>query len=257
MRSRLASAARLAEPVFGMADSRAPRSRLLPAVGAVVGVVITAYLGNWQLQRAAYKHGLQQRLDLAQQRAPVRLPPEAVAADTLVYQRVEARGEFRPDLTILLDNRVHRGAVGYEVVTPLRLTPGDVHVLVNRGWVKAPRTRQELPRVSTPVGAVRVEGIALPPSKRYLELSAHTVSGNLWQNLDFERYTAAYRIALQPVLLQQRNDAGDGLARTWRQDTGVDKHRAYALQWFVMSVVIAILYLVLHVRGKKAARSAA
>jgi surfeit locus 1 family protein len=235
----------------------APNSRLLLALGAASGVIVTAWLGNWQLDRAAEKLALQQRMDLAQHQPALHLPSEPVAADTLLYRRVEARGEFRPELTILLDNRVHEGVVGYEVITPLRLARGDLHVLVNRGWVKAPRTRQELPALVTPAGEVRVEGIALPPSKRYLELSSQTVSGAVWQNLDLERFAAAHQTALQPIVVQQRNDAGDGLLRAWRRpDTGVSTHRAYALQWYVMSALIALAYVVLHVRGRDAPRSA-
>jgi surfeit locus 1 family protein len=230
-------------------------ARLLPALAAAVGVGVTAWLGSWQLERAAEKLALQRRMELAQQRPPVHLPAEPVPAETLAYQRVEAHGEFRSERTILLDNRVREGRVGYEVITPLRLAPGDLHVLVNRGWVKAPRTRQELPLVLTPPGRVRVEGIALPPSKRYLELSSRTVSGAVWQNLDLERFAAAYNIALQPIVLQQRNDAGDGLLRAWpRRDAGVDTHRAYALQWFAMSALIALAYAVLVVRGWNAPR---
>lgn len=236
----------------------APNSRLLLALAAAGGVIVTAWLGNWQLDRAAEKLALQQRMDLAQHQPALHLPSEPVAADTLLYLRVEARGEFRRELTILLDNRVHEGVVGYEVITPLRLAQSDLHVLVNRGWVKAPRTRQELPAVITPAGQVRVEGIALPPSKRYLELSSRTVSGAVWQNLDLKRFAAAYNTALQPIVLQQRNDAGDGLLRTWRRpDAGVDTHRAYALQWFAMSVLIALAYVGLHVRGRNATRGAA
>ncbi|HEU5282957.1 MAG TPA: SURF1 family protein, partial [Burkholderiales bacterium] len=111
----------------------APNSRPLVALAAAGGVIVTAWLGNWQLDRAAEKLALQQRMDLAQHQPALHLPSEPVAADTLLYQRVEARGEFRPELTILLDNRVHEGVVGYEVITPLRLAHSDLHVLVNRG----------------------------------------------------------------------------------------------------------------------------
>ena len=93
--------------------------------------------------------------------------------------------------------------------------------------------------------------MALPPPTRYIELSSNTVTGKVWQNLQFQRYRDTYGIDLQPLLLQQHNDLGDGLVRDWpRPDTGVNTHRAYALQWFVMSAVIAILYLILNVRRK-------
>jgi surfeit locus 1 family protein len=218
----------------------------------VAGVLATAYLGNWQLHRAAYKRELQQRVEVAARRAPVQVPATLASTEELAFYRVEAHGEFRPDLTILLDNKVHDGVVGYDVLTPLKLANSELHVLVDRGWVPAPATRREMPTVRTPSGDVQVEGFALPPSTRFLELSSQVVAGRVWQNLHLDRYQQQYNVALQPVVLQQRNDLGDGLVRDWRPlDAGVDKHRAYALQWFTMSVVIAILYVVLNVRRKK------
>jgi surfeit locus 1 family protein len=229
------------------------KPKLFSTLIAVVGVVTTAYLGDWQMRRAAYKLDLQQRMQFASAQAAVHLPTTPMKSDDAVYYRVEADGEFRPELTIFLDNKVHDAVVGYEVVTPLRLANSRMHVLVNRGWVKAPLLRSELPAITTPAGAVRVEGIALPPPTRYVELSSNTIAGQVWQNLQFERYREQFGIALQPVLVQQHNDLGDGLDRSWKRvDTGVDRHRAYALQWFVMSAVILFVYLLLNVRRTKA-----
>lgn len=227
------------------------KGKLVPTVAAVVGVLVTAFLGNWQLDRAAYKLQLQQRMDLAGAQPPLHLPATPVHTEEVAFYRVEAQGEFRPELSVLLDNKVRAGVIGYEVITPLRLGDGGLYVLVDRGWVKAPARRNELPAVTTPKGMLRVEGIALPPPRRFFELSDQTVSGRVWQNLPFERYRQIYQVELQPVLLQQHNDLGDGLVRAWsRPDTGVDVHRAYALQWFAMSAAIALIYILLSVRRK-------
>ena len=228
-------------------------ARFAPTLAAVGGVLLTAYLGSWQLDRAAYKQSLQAQAELADRQPPVHMPAEPVTAGTLDYRRVEAEGTFRPEATIFLDNRVHQGQVGYEVLTPLQVG-ATTYVLVKRGWVKAAAARDALPAVETPGGQVRVEGLALPPSHRYVELSPQTVSGNVWQNLSLERYAQQYGLTLQPVVIQQSNDLPDGLVRAWRRpDTGVDTHRAYALQWLAMSLSIAILYLVLHVRRRSKA----
>jgi len=225
---------------------------VIPTLAAVSGVILTAYLGNWQLERAAYKTEMQARIERAERAPAVHIPPQPTDAETFSYRRAEGTGRFVPEATILLDNRVRDGVVGYEVITPLRLKDSTLHVLVNRGWVKALESRAQLPSVPTPPGEVTVEGMALPPTTRYVELSDQTVSGSVWQNLKFEQYGERFGLALQPLILQQRNDLPDGLIRSWkRPDAGVDKHRAYALQWFVMSAVIAIIYLVLHVRRKK------
>ena len=241
-----------------MPERGVTRSRVLFALAALTGVTLTVALGEWQLRRAAGKVEIQQRLDQALRGPPVSLPADLIAAATLDYEHVEASGEFRAELTILLDNRVHDGVVGYEVVTPLRLTPGDVHVLVKRGWVKAGPTREELPSVRTPEGSMRVEGTALPATRRYVELSPQTVSGKLWQNLDLERFAKLHGVTLQPLVLEQRNDTGDALVRDWRRpDAGVNTHRAYALQWFALSAAIAITWVVLNVRRGKPPQRAA
>jgi surfeit locus 1 family protein len=227
------------------------RPKLLPTVAAVAGVVATAFLGNWQLQRAAYKLELQQRVELASHRAPIQVPAALVTTEDLAFYRVEAHGEFRPELSIFLDNKVHDGTVGYEVLTPLKLANSNMHVLVDRGWVAAAATRNQTPVVRTPGGDLQVEGFAMPPP-RFLELSPQVVSGRVWQNLHLDRYEQQYKIALQPVVVQQRSDLDDGLVRDWKPlDAGVDRHRAYALQWFVMSAMIIILYVSLNVRRKK------
>lgn len=228
------------------------RSRLSFALLALAGVVLTAYLGNWQLNRAAYKLDLQQRLESAQRQAPIRLARGPVAASELVFRRVEAQGALVEEHTIFLDNRVHDGRVGYEVLTPLRLSETGLHVLVNRGWVPAPASRSELPALPAVPGQVRIEGLALPPTSRYLELGRETVTGRVWQNLDLERYSEVHALALQPIVIRQYNDLDDGLSRDWRAfDTGVDKHHAYALQWFVMSALILVVYVAFHVRRKR------
>ncbi|MCC7546757.1 MAG: SURF1 family protein [Burkholderiales bacterium] len=233
-----------------MPDSRLRRA--VPTLAAVAGVVITAYLGNWQLERAAYKSALQARIDHAARAPAVRISSRPIDGEPLYYSRVTATGHFVAAATILLDNRVLDGVVGYEVLTPLRLEDSMLHVLVNRGWVKATSSREHLPDVPTPQGVVTVEGLALPPRARYVELGEEAITGPVWQNLKFDQYAQRFGLALQPLLLQQGNEMRDGLSRSWmRPDAGVDRHRAYALQWFVMSGVIAMLYVVLHVRRKK------
>lgn len=233
------------------------RRSLIPTIAAVAGVLLTAYLGNWQMDRAAYKRELQDRYEQAARQAAVRVPDDPVAAEGLVWRRVEAVGRFRPEMTVLLDNRVRDGVVGYEVVTPLQLEHSTRLVLVKRGWVKAPPVRSELPAVATPTATVTLQGIALPPPTRFVELSERTETGTVWQNLKFDRFAALHRVALQPILLQQDNDIGDGLVRAWPPPaTGVDRHQAYAFQWFAMSACIVLIYVLLNVRSRKKAQRA-
>src|SRR5262249_44832297 len=149
------------------------------------------------------------------------------------FRRASVRGDYVDRYTVLLDNKVHHGVVGYEVVSPLRIAGGDMHVLVDRGWVAAGRTRSKLPRAAAPAGEERMEGILVVPSGRFFELAPEAPQGAVWQNLALERYRAWSGLALQPVVIEQTSDAGDGLVREWdRPDAGIARHRSYALQWF-------------------------
>ena len=70
------------------------------------------------------------------------------------------RGQFLPERTLYLDNRVLQGRAGYNVVTPLQMGPDGPLVLVNRGWIAVGQTRAVLPAVPVPQGPVQVEGMA-------------------------------------------------------------------------------------------------
>ena len=56
-------------------------------------------------------------------------------------------------------------------------------------------------------------------------------------------------LELQPLVMQQTSDTGDGLERVWEPpNLGADKHRSYALQWYSMAVLILVLYVALNIR---------
>ena len=227
------------------------RASLWPTLAALAGVIATLALGNWQLGRGHEKAVLAQRIDTASHDAPIGLTGAQVNADDVVLRRVEVSGRFEPKYAVLIDNRIVRGAVGYYVVMPLKIEGSERYVLVNRGWVAGTGSRGTLPQIATPAQPVRITGLATAPSKRYLELSTKTVEGNVWQNLTLERYRATVPIALQPVVIQQESKLDDGLVREWSApDLGIDKHYAYAFQWFVMAAAIVIIYIACNVRKR-------
>ena len=127
-----------------------------------------------------------------------------------------ARGRFDPRHGVLIDNRIHRGVAGYHVVMPLELDgAASRYVLVNRGWIAGNADRSRLPEVRTPADTVEITGLAVVPSRRFLELSDQVAEGRVWQNLTLERYRRAVPIALQPVVIQQESALDDGLVREW------------------------------------------
>lgn len=219
----------------------------------IVVAVGTLLLGNWQTRRAEEKIALQERLDRLSSVAVKEVPASIVNPDEWAQHRVIARGEFVPEGMVLVDNRLFRGAAGYHVVMPLRLAGSRMHILVNRGWVASGGRRNVLPNIPTPAGPVAIEGIASVPTDQPYELAkageSNAVPGPIRQNLVIERVAAEQGRTLQPFVILQTGTAPDSLVREWpRPDARSDTNRAYALQWYAMSALAVIMWIVLNLK---------
>lgn len=219
---------------------------LLAALG---GMLVTAAMGQWQLRRAAQKQAL---IDMRQAQAAL-APIEGRSLghsdaspgnlEGLMYRAVQLQGQWQTRHTVYLENRQMQGRTGFYVLTPMQLETGVV-VLVQRGWV--PRhfsDRQALAPVDTPAGEVVLKGFLAPWPSRMYDFGA-VEDGPIRQNLDFDAYRQQTGLPLLPLSVQQQGDARDGLLREWPVVSGgVEKHHAYAAQWFGLCALVALLYV--------------
>jgi len=225
---------------------RSFRPGLATSIAAATFLGLTVALGNWQTRRAEEKLELGRRLEEVV-RSPVLSVPSAPAEPSAFERhRVSARGHFVAQATLFLDNKVLKGVAGYHVLTPLKLEGSGLHVIIDRGWIAA-GDRSRLPAVPAPGGLQTIEGTAVVPSTRFVELAPEAPSGPLRQHLVLEREEKRLGLKLQPFLIEQASDAQDGLTRQWeRPDAGVDRHRSYALQWYSLALLTLVLYVVLN-----------
>ena len=224
------------------------RAPLIPTLAAVAVLATTLSLGTWQLRRADEKAAAQAARDAALAAPPLRPGGAPLGADALDGRRVELVGRFEPQRTLLLDNRTYRGVAGFHVLTPLRLDEGGAVVMVLRGWVaRDVRDRTRVPGFPTPEGTVRIEGLATADLPQPIVLSRQAGERDrgspILQHLDLDAWRREQTAASLPVVVRQTSDSGDGLVRDWPlPGSGVDKHRAYAAQWFAMALATALLW---------------
>lgn len=228
-----------------------PRARrVLVLVAAVLGVLLTARLGLWQLSRAAEKERLQAALDARATAVPVaaaELANDARLAGEQQFRRITLRGHWVGGRTVFLDNRPMAGRVGFYVVTPLLLGESGDAVLVQRGWVpRDAQQRTRIPDILSPEGEVTVEGRIAPPPSRLYSLGEES-EGPIRQNLDLDGFARETGLRLRPLSVQMTDAAGvpsDGLLREWPAPAfGVHKHYGYAFQWFALATLITGLYV--------------
>jgi len=238
---------------------------LVPTLAALALVILTVSLGNWQMRRADEKRALHASREAAARDPAIRVPADDFDPSSLRGRKVVARGELLPRWTVFVDNRTHKGIAGFHVLSPLRITGSDRHVLVLRGWVASdPRERTRLPDLATPAGEVEIEGIAERDLEKALELGRSAAPGpgdRLWQNADLASFARWSGLAMQPVVVRETvaprigaDERDDGLVRDWPDPgSGVDKHLGYAFQWYALAVLAAGLWVRFVLFGRRKA----
>ena len=231
-----------------------PRSRsfVWVTLALCVGVALTVRLGFWQLSRAQEK--LDRHQAIAQQQAMSELDTSALleqpALFASLHRRVHLIGRWLPQHTVYLDNRAMNGRAGFWVLTPLVLN-ANTRVLVQRGWVPRHQLdRTLLPPLDTPLGEVHVQGRLSPAPSELMQLSStqvpdHLASGSsrIRQNINLAQYAVETGGPLVATVLQT-DPASEGLMRDWPEiSAGVEKHHAYAFQWFALAALQLVLYL--------------
>ena len=69
-----------------------------------------------------------------------------------------------------------------------------------------------------------------------------------------DAYAAETGLRLQRRVIEQHSDTRDGLARDWPpHDAGAEKHEGYALQWYSLAALAAVLGIVFSFRKRESA----
>jgi len=238
--------------------------RIVATVSALLVVAITCAAGIWQLHRADSKIALAANL-LARQQMPI-LSANAgpFTLEDASERRMVARGQYIPEAAIWLDNRPrpipptgsNTSQSGFYLMMPLQLLGRNEILWINRGW--APRNnenRESLPPVKTPINVVTIEGIVFAhPGKVYALGEGQAVldasKPRIEQNFDLLAEGKLRNWVQSPFILREV-DTGvdDGLLREWAPlTTGVDRHYAYAFQWFALAVCGFLFWLITGLR---------
>jgi surfeit locus 1 family protein len=219
-----------------------------PTLGAALLMALTLFLGRWQVNRGDEKAGRQALLEARIRETPVALTGSVTDAQPLLFRHVRVAGEWIPEGQVFIDNRIDAGRAGFHVFTPLRLAGGKDAVLVNRGWIARGPEYPKAPAVPVVAGPVDVYGMATVPPRRVLELSAETVSGNVWQNLSIERYRERTSIPVAPIVILAEGSTAGLVPVRESPDAGEAKHREYALTWFSLAATTLALWLGLNLK---------
>ncbi len=231
-----------------------PNYSFKPSVKAVwlfaVFFPLFVALGFWQLQRADEKVALNVLRDTRSQEPPRSLKDVAAEVlDDLRYRPVWMEGQYDTAHQFLLDNQLQGQSVGYQVLTPLRLSGMDKAVLVNRGWVPQGSSRRVLPNIDqAPPGTMKVIGIVERFHRVGFQLEGADIPADGWPSVvqlpQAEKLAERLGYSVLPYQVLLDPAADGGYSRVWqvvRLDS--DKNRGYALQWFLFAGLVTFFFV--------------
>jgi surfeit locus 1 family protein len=184
------------------------------------------------------------------------------AANIGRYQHVIVSGRYDSAHQVLLENMTHQGRVGYRVLTPLTLSShkeGEAAVvLVDRGWIPAGATREQLPDVAVADNMRGLAGILDEPPRAGIQLK-NSAEGSGWPRVmsypSMEELHQALGRRLFPRIILLDADQADGFAREWKPSTfPPERHFGYAITWFSLATtvaVVAVVLIVIRIRKRK------
>jgi surfeit locus 1 family protein len=225
------------------------RRLLWPSLFALMMFIVLIGLGTWQLERKTWKEGLIAALAERTTAEPVPLPaPErwsALDSENDEFRRVTftatiasgrealvyaAGSSVRPDIK----------GVGYWVFAPAELVRGAV-VVVNRGFL--PEGEQDAKTHMPPAGPINLIGALRWPEPRGWFVPNDDPARNLW----FARDPLAMARAngwgnVAPFYVELESATGL-LPRAGRlTPTLRNEHLQYALTWFGLAAVLAMMF---------------
>ena len=226
---------------------------LVPSILILATMAFLVSLGFWQLDRADQKRTIEASI----QKANTGVVELIVNQNELLnkeYYEVRLQGSYISDKQFIYDNQIVDQASGYYVLTPFVLTGQSNAIMINRGFIPWNGRRDQLADIAVDSAFREVKIQVSRPIKR-IELKTSDISNQfpvLIQAIDFDVIEEISSTSFVDVIGLLDPSSDDGFVRKWEPYTGsIEKHIGYAIQWFLMALVLGIIGIRIGLKQRK------
>jgi surfeit locus 1 family protein len=247
------------------ATDQAPRrpGLLWPALLTIIGTVVLAMLGTWQLTRMAEKRAFIERLAAQAAGQPAAMPASSTWARldpaALDLTRVTASGSYVEGPFASVRTTIASGGPGTRqlsgfgrwIFQGFRLADGGV-ILVNRGFV--PESR--LGAIAPATGAATLTGYLRAPESRGSFTPDDLPAQREFYTRDPGAIAAALNLPAAPFYLEAERQ-GDGLTPPAGVDATEliaripDNHLQYAVTWYGLALTLIGVFAAFAWQGRR------
>ncbi len=226
---------------------------LVPSILILATMAFLVSLGFWQLDRADQKRTIEASI----QKANTGVVELIINQNELLnkeYYEVRLQGSYIGDKQFIYDNQIVDQASGYYVLTPFVLTGQSNAIMINRGFIPWNGRRDQLDDIAVDSAFREVKIQVSRPIKR-IELKTSDISNQfpvLIQAIDFDVIEEISSTSFVDVIGLLDPSSDDGFIRKWEPYTGsIEKHIGYAIQWFLMALVLGIIGIRIGLKQRK------
>jgi cytochrome oxidase assembly protein ShyY1 len=216
------------------------------AVFSITSLTLFIYLGIWQLDREVEKISLIQAVEARTNQVPLLADALPALGDQVDGLPVRIEGRYLERRSLLKDNVVLAGKVGFEVLALFIDDAAETVFLVNRGFVPMGKTRNVLPVIPpTPPDRLSLTAHIYVSSAIDQQYAAGELIDGLQivQSADPKLLQTVLRTDVYPHLLRLDDSTPTALPRYWPTTSmSPEKHRGYAVQWFLMAIAVVIAF---------------
>ncbi|WP_196140074.1 SURF1 family protein [Aliikangiella sp. G2MR2-5] len=216
-------------------------------------------LGFWQLNRAKEK---QQRLEFLAKGNENELANLSHISEKELNQFNRVSLELQPlsSKAIFLDNKTHKKVAGYQVLSLAKDVKSGKSVLVNHGWIFGGKDRLELPKFISPYdsgdtwllsGRLYPITEELSPALGEMEVINSNFRIPYLDRAMLSSLEKQFGTRLEAFVIRLDADAPHALEVDWKwTNMPVEKHLAYAVQWFGLALALLIICLVVAIKKR-------
>lgn len=210
-------------------------------------VSLCTTLGFWQLHRYDFKKTMLANYQQRFAAAPIAFHELKGSPDTWQFENVNVKGRYDNASTMLVQNQLYKGQVGFEVLTPIRIANDNKLLLVDRGWVPDSKDHA-LPKIEDVSGEQNITGYIKIFNEHQFILGKNILNTEsrplVMQKIDVNEISKIMHQEYYPVILRLHASQPHGFIRDWIVATILpERHMAYAVQWFALAIVLMIAFL--------------
>ena len=225
----------------------------IPAFLIIATLVLLITLGFWQLDRADEKRAIEDQIANANA-GDVELITSLDLLSDKEYYHVLLRGSYIEDRQFIYDNQIVDQIPGYYVLTPFVLKGDSRAILINRGFIPWNGRRDQIADIDIAEKITEVKVQISKPVKR-IELKTSQIKRDfpvLIQALDLAEMSAIASLDFANIVGLLSPESENGFVRKWEPYTGsIERHIGYAIQWFLMALVLSIIGVLLALKQQR------